>query len=149
MLVNTMEIENKVLGALKNDATLSGYVKSFSQGDMNISRKLFPFIEVGNFVYREKQLLAASGIFLYTVNIYAGTGSLAPGVAFRGGSSGAKGIADLCNDIAAVIRNNRFSGAFFKPVRDVKVDPRYRFNRPETICIGKVSFSGEVWFMHR
>ncbi|HOO57412.1 MAG TPA: hypothetical protein PLN69_11350 [bacterium] len=148
MLVNTAEIEDKVIDALKNDPTLASYVKSFSRGGMNISKKQFPFVEVGNFSYREEQLLAASGIFVYSVDIYAGTKNLAQGVAYQGSESGTKGITGLCHDIVKVILNNHFSGAFFNIVANINNIPRYRGDKSETICIGKVSFTGDVWFRH-
>jgi hypothetical protein len=64
MLVDTVNIENKVLDTLKNDATLSGYVKSFTKGDINASRILFPFVALGNMRYREGRLLDAGGMQL-------------------------------------------------------------------------------------
>jgi len=47
MLVDTVSIENKVLDALKNDATLSAYIKSFTKGDMTTARMLFPYVALG------------------------------------------------------------------------------------------------------
>ena len=148
MLVDTKCVMDKVLSELETDATLSGYVKSFTQGDMNLARKKFPFVSIGNFSYREKQLLAASGIFIYSVDIYAGTKNLAAGVAYLGNDSGKKGIVELCHDIRKVIEDNSFSGTFLNTPAGIRINPRHYTDKAEMICIGKISFEGEVWFRH-
>lgn len=145
MLIDTASIEDRILDTLKNDPTLSGYVKSFSCGDMNVSRKQFPFVALGNLPYREGELWAGEGTLVYSVNIYAGTRSLAPGVAYVGSETGKKGIAELCEDIKKVIRNNTFSDAFFFPIKDIEVEPCFGVDKGESIFLGRVAFEGTVW----
>ncbi len=149
MLSDTKNIEDNVLEALKNDNTLAGYVRSFTKGDIHFSGKLFPFVMLGEVTYREGRLLASGGTLIYTVKVYGGTRSLAPGVAYGGIPPDKKGVAELCNDIVNVIRNNNFSGAFVKPVADIKVKPSEMSDSAETICISEIVFDAEVWFKYR
>ncbi len=148
MAIDTKTIMDKVLAELRSDPTLSEHVKSISHGNLNFARKQFPFIEAGRFSYEEGELLEASGTLVYTVDIYAGARSLAPGAAYEGSGSGAKGVVELCEDIMRLCVNNTFGGAFIKPVVNVSNNPRYLFDKAETICVGLVSFTGEVWFRY-
>lgn len=117
---------------------------------MNVSRKSFPFVNVAVSSIREKQLMAASGVFEYSFDVYAGTKNLAPGVAYKGSeTTGTKGIADLCHDIANCIENNCFSNTFQKPPDSIRIFSRYRMDNAETLFVGKVSFKSEFRFMHR
>ena len=52
MLADSKNILDNVLSVLKNDKTLSGYVKSITIGSMKFSQKLFPFIEIGDYCTR-------------------------------------------------------------------------------------------------
>lgn len=144
MLTDTKAIMNKVLNAFRNDPILSDCVKSFSLGNLNFSRKQFPFIEIGNFSYAQSDLRAGSGRLIYSIDIYAGTRNLAPGVAFQGSESGKVGISELCERIVVLAANNTFGNAFFMPVINISNNPRFLHDKAETLYIGKVSFTGEV-----
>ena len=149
MLTNSKAMLDNVLTVLRNDAALAGYVKSFSVGGMNCSHNLFPFIDIGDFSYRAGDLGAASVWIIYDIDIYAGVKNLAPGLAYQGSESGVKGICDLCEDILRVTAGNTFNNTFIVPVSRVQNNPRYLFDKAETICIGKVSFTGKAFVRHR
>lgn len=113
------EILHAVCDALRNDPALAGYVKSFSVGDEEASRKLFPFISVGNMECRVEPLTIGRGgydRFWYTLTIHAGTRSLALEEAY----AGEHGILQLVEDIVAVIRPNDF-GVFERMVEVIDV----------------------------
>ena len=148
-----MNIDNKavldsILDTLRNDETLTSYVKSISHGSPGHARKQFPFIEVGGFHIRPERVMAASITLLYTIEIFAGTRSLAPGVAYKGSSSGKKGINDLCDDICDAIRGQTFGG-LFQPVYRIAADPNYKRDKGETVHIGSVVFTASHWTMLR
>jgi hypothetical protein len=137
------DIVSGVLVALMNDTTLAEYVKSFSAGEQDTAKKLFPFITIGNLRY---QLLArdtANDTYVYTVEVVAGTRSLARGVAYEGDKTGRKGIIQLCEDIVGVVRTNTFNGLFASPISDI----RYRLaDKPDSggaIWQGIITFTGE------
>jgi len=137
-----------ILGTLRNDETLSSYVESVSHGHPGYSRKKFPFVEVGSFHIRPERVMAGSITLLYTVEIIAGTRSLAPGVAYKGSPSGKKGINDLCDDICDAVRGQSFGG-MFRPVYRITSDPNYRRDKGESIHIGMVVFNASHWTMLR
>lgn len=141
-----MNLDNKalldaILETLRNDETLSAYVKKISHGAMGSSYKIFPFIAVGNFHIRPELTRAASIHLVYTIEIIAGTRSLAPGVAYLGCDSGAKGINELCDDICNAIRGKTFNKLLESGVYDISSNPNYRRDKGETMHIGIVTFS--------
>lgn len=140
MLVDTGDVEKKVLAALKTDGVSAETIKSFTTGDLNASKILFPFVVLEASSYEEGIIRAASGTLVYIIDVYAGTKSIAPGVAYEGSDSGKKGIAEICNEIKRVVENNRFANIFVHPTTDIQVVPRYSVNKDETVCIGKVTF---------
>ncbi len=149
MLVNTREIEKKIMRALENDPELSACVSKFTVGSMDMSRARFPFVNLSCLRYRENMLRAASGSLLYMVDIYVGTQSLAPEVAYMGKEGGGKKAAvEICRLVREVVENNAFDGAFIHVVGGIRCNPCYRTNKAETIIIGAVSFTGETWFKH-
>jgi len=149
MLVDTLEVTNKVLNALSSDPELSGYVAQFSKEGTGNSQNSFPFLIVEYPSFCEKQLLAASGIFVYRFEILAGIKNLAPGVTYKGNESGRKGIVEMCNDIVHVVKDNPLSGTFIIPAYNIRIEPKYIFDDSETIIIGRVSFDADVWFKHK
>lgn len=149
MLVDTRNVEDMILAALQNDGVLVETINSFTKGDLNTSKKLFPFVVVEVTSYEEGSIRAASGTLVYSVDVFAGTRSIAPGVAYGGSDSGKKGIAEICNEIKRVVENNRFSNTFIHPTTDIQVDPRYSVNKDETVCIGRVAFKNEIRYRHR
>lgn len=142
MNLNNKAILDAVLETLRNDAKLSTYVKKFSSGAMGASRKLFPFVEVGNFHIRPEITQTASVHLLYTIEIIAGTRSLIPGVAYLGNDSGVKGINDLCDDICDAVRGKSFNDLLYG-VYDITSDPNYRRDKGETMHFGLISFKGK------
>lgn len=144
MNIDNMAILDAILETLENDETLTAYVKKVSHGNMGASRKLFPFIEVGNIHIRPELVRAASIYLNYTIEIICGTRSLAPGVAYAGSDTGSKGINDLCDDIADAVRGQSFNG-LLEGVYNITTTPNYRRNKGETNHLGLVTFSGKHW----
>ena len=136
-------VTEKVLETLKNDPALAAFVQSFTRGDMKTSRSLYPFVTVGNVRYKIIPYSSARDTRRYTIDILAGTRSLAPGVAFEGGGSGRKGLTQLCDDIEAVIRNNHFDGVFYRRVTDVKSRPGKGKDASGSVRIATITFVGE------
>ena len=150
MIIDTLSVESNILKTLENDPVLSSYVKSFTAGTMGHSRFVFPYVDLVNLGCREKQLMAASGELTISFEIFAGVKNIATGVAYKGSeTTGFKGIAELCQDIVNVVANNRFNGAFWKPVTNVSANPRFLHDKAETVFAGIVKFTGDVRFMHR
>lgn len=147
MLIDTDNIERKILETLKEDPDIAACVKRFTTGTMTHSQFVFPYVDIVNLGCKEKELMAASGQVTMSFEIHAGIKNLAPEVAYKGNESGRKGIVELCNDIGRVVENNRFKGAFFGPTRNVKINPRFLYDKAETTFVGLVSFSGDVRFM--
>jgi len=143
MAYTDAEICSKVLETLRSDLVLASYVKSFTLGDMNVSRKLFPFINVGNTHISVESINIVHDMKRYTVVVSAGTHSLVGGLAFAGDGSGKKGIVELCSDITAVVRQNLFGGAFSMPVRNVIVDTEALSDKAGFTRVGTVRFVGE------
>ena len=139
-----VEICAKVLEAFKSDPVLASYVKSFTMGEMNAARKLFPFINIGNTHISVERINVADEMKRYTIIGSAGTHSLVDCVAFSGDGSARKGIVELCADIVAVVRQNTFSGAFSRPVRNLSVDTEALSDKAGFIRIGTVRFEGET-----
>ena len=121
MSSNNRTLIDKIHAKLSTDETLSGYVKSFTKGDMNTARMLFPFVSVGNLSYTLQPHSTVYDKYIYTVEILAGTHSIAPGVAFRGTNDGGKkGILQLCGDITAVLRNNTLDNFLTIPISEIQ-----------------------------
>ena len=140
MSVDDKEILHAVKDALQNDTTLAEYVKSFSVGDMNISRKLFPYLAVGNLKCKiSPRSLGARGYdsYEYMMEVRLGARSLAPGVAF----GGENGILQLCEDVVTAVRPNDF-GVFTCPVEVVGVYPGYKTGSGNMEWIGRIIIRG-------
>jgi hypothetical protein len=137
MNIDNKAILNSVIETLKSDLKLSSYVKRISHGDMSASRKLFPFIDVGNFHIRQEKSTTGSVVLTCMVEIIAGTKSLAPGEALNGNSGGSKGIVELCDDICDALRGCAF-GRHFEPTQIASADPNHNGSDDETTRIGMV-----------
>ncbi len=125
MEVDDRDIKDTVIEALRSDPVVSDYVKSFSTGEMGVSRKIFPFIAVGNLECDiSPRTIGWKGYdaFTYTLEIRSGTRSLVPGEAF----AGERGILQLCEDIVNVVRPSDFGGIFTSPVDVLGVYPGFR-----------------------
>jgi hypothetical protein len=137
------DIVNAVLDALRDDPALADYVKSFTAGDQDAVKKLFPFITVANMRYSLEAQDTANDVYVYTVEIMAGTRSLAKGTAYEGDDSGRKGILQLCEDIVGVVRTNTFNRMFSRPVSRI----RYKINnKPDSggaVWVGIINFACE------
>ncbi len=142
MSIDDKEILYAVKDALCNDSKLAGYVKSFAVGDMNISRKLFPFIAVGNLECNiTPRTIGMRGydMYSYKLEIRACVRSLTPGEAF----GGEHGILQLCDDVAAVARTNDF-GVFSFPAEVLAVSPGYKYTSGGGLWSGRVIIRGGV-----
>ena len=137
------DIVNAVLDALRDDPALAGYVKSFTAGEPEIAKKLFPFITIVNLRYTLAARDTANDVYVYTVGIMAGTKNLAPGVAFEGNDTNRKGILQLCEDIVGVVRANSFGGKFSRPVSDIRYRVREKRDSGGAVWLGAVSFDGK------
>ncbi|HPI78083.1 MAG TPA: hypothetical protein PLK80_15245 [bacterium] len=137
MKIDNKEILDNILEALKSDPKLSSYVKRISHGDMSVSRKIFPFIDVGNFHIRQDKATTGSVVLTYMIEIIAGTKSLAPGVAREGAECGGVGIVELCDDICDALRGRAF-GRCFEPAQITNADPDHTGSDDETTRIGLV-----------
>jgi hypothetical protein len=145
MDITEIEILRTILYTLENDATLSEYVKSFTFGENDISRKMFPFINVGNVKYEVESLsIGKHGCdrFDYTIEITGGVRYLLPKTAFSGDDGGRKGIMQLREDIIKVIRPNDFSGIFWGIVEVPAAVIGYKANTGGTDWITSILISG-------
>lgn len=133
----------KVRDALKNDPTLASYVKSFTLGDVGASRKLFPFIAVGNVRYEIKPVTNVSDVHKYSIEILLGTSSLLSDLAYEGNEAGKKGILQLKQDVTAVLRGNRFDGILLKPVHEIESLDGKSSDASGTVRLATVRFFGE------
>ena len=136
-----MVIDNKLI---LDDPALSAYVKRISHGNMSYSRKLFPYVEVGNFHITRVEIVGGGVDLHYAIEITAGTRSLAHGLAYKGDGADRKGISDLCDDVRSLILNNTFGGVF-EPVVKIKCDPNYRMDSAGTLHVGSIVFHAAHW----
>ena len=117
----TLEIAEKVLESLRNDPTLSGYVKKFTVGGIDTSKKLFPFIVVEAPEKESESLtLGRDGYMnnIYTMRIIGGSYHMLPDVAHAGNeATGAKGVLQLNSDILNAVIPNDFDGTFARPIK--------------------------------
>jgi hypothetical protein len=79
-----------------------------------------------------------SDTYAYTLEIRAGTRSLAPGEAFGGGH----GILQLCEDVVSAVRPNDFGGVFDSPVEVAGVYPGYKTDTGGSEWIGSIIIRG-------
>ena len=118
--MTTVEIARKILDSLENNPALAEYVKTFSVGGIDVSRKMFPFVAV-EAPKRESaaQTIGRGGYMndVYTIRIFGGTYHTLPDIAHAGNDSGKKGIIQLNADILNAVIPNDFDGAFERPVR--------------------------------
>ncbi len=138
MKIDNKEILDNILEALRSDQKLSSYVKRISHGDMSVSRKIFPFIDVGNFHISQDKATTGSVVLTYMIEIIAGTKSIAPGVAREGAESGAAGIIQLCDDICDALRGRTFNMRS-TPAYLMKSNPDILSDKGETIHIGQAT----------
>ena len=108
----------------------------------------YPYIDLVNLGYSEKELMVASGVATMNFEIHAGIRSFVLDYAYQGTDEDRKGIAGMCSDIAAALKNNRFDNAFIRPVTNITVTPRFLFDKSETTLIGLVTLSGDVRFVY-
>jgi hypothetical protein len=146
-IMDTTEIEilKTILHMLETDATLSQYVKSFTLGENDISRKLYPFINVGNMKYESSPLSIGKhgwDRFDYTIEITGGVSFLLPKTAFSGDDGGRMGILQLREDIMKVIRPNDFGGIFWGKVEVPAAVIGYKTNTGGTDWITSILISG-------
>jgi len=138
MKIDNKEILDNILETLRNDPKIATCVKRISHGDMSVSRKLFPFIDVGNFHIRQDKTTTGSVVLTYMIEIIAGTKSLAPGVAREGAECGVVGIVELCDDICDALRGRRVNMCS-SPAYLTKSNPDMLSDKGETIHIGQVT----------
>jgi len=134
------QILNAVKDALAADTTLAAYVKSFSVGDMEISRKIFPYISVGNINHSLATATMGSGgkdRVTYMFEIRGGVKHHRCEKAF----SGEEGIMQLCEDIVSVAWPNDF-GVFGSPAEIVAVRPAHISGTAGTLWIASVNLRG-------
>lgn len=143
MTTFSIDLINAVLDALKADATLGGYVMSFTAGDQDAARKLFPFVTVAGMRYELTESDTARDTYMYTVEITVGTRSLARGEAYDGDGTDRKGILQLCEDVARVVRGSTFGGMFTRPVEGISYRTADKSDGGGTIWLGVLKFSGE------
>ncbi len=134
-----------VMEALKSDETLSSYVKSFTLGGAGAAQKLFPLITRANLRCEIFANDTSADIYVYSVDILAGTRSLAPGLAFDGNDAGRKGIVQLCNDIVHVLRTNSFGGLFCKPVSEIGYKIYEGVDSGGAVWYAGIAFKGEAY----
>ena len=137
------DIVNNVLDALKNDPALAGYVKSFTIGEPDTPKKLFPYITIANLGYSLMERDTANDLYTYTMEIIAGTRSLARGLAFEGEGDARKGILQLCEDIVGVVRANNFNKLFTRPVNDISYRASDKPDSGGSLWQGIVIFNGD------
>jgi len=144
--MTSVEISGKVLEALKSDPVLSGYVKSFSIGGIDVSRKLFPFIAVETPSNDADALTIGRDGYMnnvYTIRIFGGTYHTLADVAHAGsGKSGAKGILQLNSDILNAVIPNSFDDAFARPVRLLNSTTAHKVSSGGRSWITLVTISG-------
>ena len=138
------EMIERILEALKNDQELSSYVKSFTAGEANVSRKLFPFVDVGSIHRDVIPYTIISNVFRYRIEILAGTKSLAPGTAYSGDDFGRKGIVQLKEDVESVIRGNHFDGTFRKLVETIDSRTGRQKDGSGAVQLALITFTGEM-----
>ncbi len=129
-----------ILDSLQNDPQLSSYIKKYSAGTSEISRKLFPYINVGGLQCEvSEKTLGRRGYdrYEYRFEIIAGTKSLVDEKAF----SGDNGILQICDDIVNVIRPNDF-GIFDFPVRILNILPFYKISNGGTDWTAQILIHG-------
>lgn len=141
MTVNDKVIHHAILNRLKNDEALSKYVKSFTLGATDTSRKIFPYINVESPAVRnEPHTIGRNGkdVRIYRFEITCGTKSLVAERAY----SGTQGMLQLCEDLVSVIWPSNFDGAFYLPVRIKGVETSYSSASGGSLWKGRIVFEG-------
>lgn len=127
MEIINMEIAEKVLEKLKNDSVLATYVKEFTIGGGNISRKIFPYVAIVDVSEVERPLCIGNGApneQNYRITIQGGTYHTLSEIARRGNGSGKKGMVQLNDDIVTAVFPDNICGLFNPTVRLVKAEPK-------------------------
>ena len=117
--MTTVEISRKILETLQSNPTLSEYVKSFSIGGIDASRKQFPFVTVEAPKREANALTIGRNGFMnntYTIRIFGGTYHTLPDVAHAGDDNGKKGIIQLNADLLNAVIPCNFNDTFAGPV---------------------------------
>ena len=115
MYYTCLDIQEEVLEKLQNDETLSAYVKKFDIGEENVSRKLFPYVNVASVTDEVEPLCIGPGapdLHRFTIIISAGTYHMLPEISAEGNDAGKKGIVHLVDDIVAAICPGTINGIF-------------------------------------
>lgn len=124
------EISLEVYNALKNDETLSAYVKRFDRSIGRTPGKIFPYIAVGKIsCMLEPETIGRRGYIKknYTMNIVGGTYSLVPEIAYAGKADGSsKGVLQLSADIVSAVYPGTINGTFDRciDISDVSIATR-------------------------
>lgn len=135
--LTTVEISQRILDALKENPTLDDYVKAYSIGGMDVSRKIFPYVAVEAPERDSEALTMGRGGYMnnhYTFRIFGGTRHTIPEVAHCGNNNGGKGIIQLHDDLLNAVIPCDFGGVFAAPVRLV-----------QSTTAGKTGSGGRVW----
>lgn len=138
------QLIDRIYELLKSDEILKSYVKSFSKGDMNASRKLSPFVSVGDLRYTVVPVTTGDDLYTYSIDILTGVRSLVPGLAFEGTDSGRKGIVQLCGDVAAVLRGNHLGGFLLKPISEIGISHGRGRDSSDFMQLGTVTIVAEI-----
>lgn len=143
--MTNVQIAEAVLDALRNDPVISEYVKIFSVGRINVSRKIFPYIAVEAPEKESDSRTMGQGGYvnnLYTIRLFAGTYHTLPEIAHAGNGKDKKGILQLNSDILSVVLPNDFGGVFAAPVRLMSSSTAHKVSSGARLWITMVVLSG-------
>jgi len=141
--LSTTEIASRIVDTLKLDPVLAVCVKSWSVGDAESVKTVFPFIAVeapdsdstpltmGADGHSEEDL---------TINIYGGTRHILPHVAHAGNES-TRGVIQLNSDIINAAVGHDFNGLFAGPVRLLRADTAHKGSTGGTTWMTLVTLS--------
>jgi len=139
----TSDLVDKTFELLTNDPALNARVKSFTKGDMNTARKIFPFVSVGNVRYTVTPRTAIHDMYSYSVDVLAGTHCLAPGAAFDGGKTGENGILQVCNAIVSALRGSTLDNFLTLPIREINISVGPGPAKSSFLWLATVNFTAE------
>ncbi len=110
------DISLEIYNTLKNDGTLSAYVRHYDRSISNVSRKQFPYIAVGKVSCTIEPLTAGRHGYInkhYSINVIGGTYSLVPEIAYAGKEDGSKnGVLQLSADIVSALYPGTINDTF-------------------------------------
>jgi len=146
MSSSNRELINAIFNELKNNETLSAYVKNISIANVGVSQKIFPFVTIANAPYNINPASACADFFTYNVEILAGTFCMVPNTAYQGSDvNGREGILQLARDVESAVRNKTFGNRLMKPVSETAVRIFQRKDRSGMLWNAVVSFPCVRW----